>query len=275
MSSKSKMPSDLAVHLAGVVREHRVVVLLPLGRNATTPTTRLSAHRPFSISGRFNGGQSMESDHETQSQFCIHLRLRLDVCSYLCPSGWFTSASASTGTGAAELQGISRVRSRKPADPKSVRGHRHFLCSYHGNLNDQFFQGGLSGNDGTEYPHGPAVSIFKNGEYKVCLTTAAAWAGPSDCADSFTIKVSQAIAIWPARNSLGSYKGTANVMKGTGRFASASGQLENRRPIHPLDRPQQPVWSERTQPTLTTAAEFAASNNRVSRPSAFPALGTR
>ena len=96
----------------------------------------------------------------------------------------------------------------------------------YGNLNDQFFQGGLSGNDGTEYPHGPAVSIFKNGEYKVCLTTAAAWGGPSDCADSFTIKVSQAIAIWPARNSLGSYKGTANVMKGTGRFASASGQLD-------------------------------------------------
>ncbi len=93
------------------------------------------------------------------------------------------------------------------------------------NLGGEFLQGGSSGSDGTEYPHGP-VSIFKNGEYKVCLTTAAAWGGPSDCLDSFTYQVSQAVAIWPAGNSLGSYKATANVMKGTGRFASASGQLE-------------------------------------------------
>ena len=30
------------------------------------------------------------------------------------------------------------------------------------NLNGEFLQGGLSGNDGTEYPHGP-VSTFKGG----------------------------------------------------------------------------------------------------------------
>ena len=93
------------------------------------------------------------------------------------------------------------------------------------NLNGEFLQGGLSGNDGTEYPHG-SVSVFKNGEYKVCLTTAAAWGGPSDCSDSFTYKVSQAVVIWPAGNSLGSYKATADIVKGTSRFASASGQLE-------------------------------------------------
>ena len=40
------------------------------------------------------------------------------------------------------------------------------------NLDGGFLQGGLSGNDGTEYPHGP-VSIFKGGEYKLCLTSAA------------------------------------------------------------------------------------------------------
>ena len=44
------------------------------------------------------------------------------------------------------------------------------------NLDGEFLQGGMSGNDGTEYPHGP-VSIFKGGEYKVCLTSAAAWGG--------------------------------------------------------------------------------------------------
>jgi hypothetical protein len=93
------------------------------------------------------------------------------------------------------------------------------------NLDGAFLQGGFSGNDGTEYPHGP-VSIFKGGEYKLCLTSASAWGGPNDCSDSFTYKVSQAIVIWPTGKFLGSYKGTANIVKGTNRFASASGQLE-------------------------------------------------
>jgi len=92
-------------------------------------------------------------------------------------------------------------------------------------LDGEFLQGGLSGNDGTEYPYGP-VSIFKGGEYKLCLTSAPAWGGPNDCLDSFTYKVPQAFVIWPAGKSLGSYKATANVVKGTHRFASASGQLE-------------------------------------------------
>ncbi len=93
------------------------------------------------------------------------------------------------------------------------------------NLDSGFLQGGLSGNDGTEYPHGP-VSIFKGGEYKLCLTSASAWGGASDCLDSFTYKVPQAVVVWPAGNSLGSYKATANIAQGTHRFASASGQLE-------------------------------------------------
>ncbi|MGB0043010.1 MAG: hypothetical protein WCF61_03360 [Terriglobales bacterium] len=93
------------------------------------------------------------------------------------------------------------------------------------NLDGEFLQGGLSGNDGTEYPHGP-VSIFKGGEYKLCLTSAAAWGGPNDCSDSFTYKVPRAVVVWPDGKLLGSYKATANVVKGTGRFASASGHLE-------------------------------------------------
>jgi len=93
------------------------------------------------------------------------------------------------------------------------------------NLDGEFLQGGLSGNDGTEYPHGP-VSIFRGGKYKVCLTSGAAWGGPTDCVDSFTYKVPKAVVIWPAGKSLGSYKAIANIVKGTHRFASASGQLE-------------------------------------------------
>jgi len=98
-----------------------------------------------------------------------------------------------------------------------------------GNLGTEFLQGGISGNDGTEYPHG-SMSIFKDGLYKVCLTPAAAWGGASDCLDSFTYKA-QAVVIWPAGESLGSYKATAKIMKGTHRFASASGHLEIQTPF--------------------------------------------
>jgi hypothetical protein len=98
-----------------------------------------------------------------------------------------------------------------------------------GNLDSGFLQGGISGNDGTEYPHGP-ISIFKDGLYKACLTSAASWGGPNDCLDSFTYKA-QAVVIWPAGESLGSYKATAKIVKGTNRFASASGHLEIEAPF--------------------------------------------
>lgn len=98
-----------------------------------------------------------------------------------------------------------------------------------GNLDTQFLQGGISGNDGTEYPHGP-VSIFKDGLYEVCLTPAASWGGPNDCADSFTYQP-QAVVIWPAGEFLGNYKASAKIVKGTGRFATASGHLELEAPF--------------------------------------------
>lgn len=101
--------------------------------------------------------------------------------------------------------------------------------SIFGNLDTEFLQGGLSGNDGTEYPHG-STSIFKDGLYKACLTSAAAWGGPNDCLDSFTYKA-QAVVIWPARDFLGSYKASARIVKGTNRFASASGHLDIQTPF--------------------------------------------
>jgi len=93
------------------------------------------------------------------------------------------------------------------------------------NFDGSFLQGGLSGNDGTEYSRGPG-SIFKNGEYRLCLTSAPAWGGPSDCADSVSYKVPQAVVIWPAGDVPGSYRAIVNIAKGSNRFASASGQLE-------------------------------------------------
>lgn len=93
------------------------------------------------------------------------------------------------------------------------------------NLEGEVLQGGMSGNDGTEYPSGP-VSVFRGGQYKVCLTSSPVWGGPSDCLDSFTYNVPRAVVIWPDGKFLGSYQAFANIVKGTGRFASASGQLE-------------------------------------------------
>ena len=115
------------------------------------------------------------------------------------------------------LQGV--LPTPNQFEPTDVWGGTIF-----GNLDTEFLQGGLSGNDGTEFPHG-AISIFKDGFYKACLTSAAAWGGPSDCLDSFTYKA-QAVVIWPAGESLGTYKATAKIVKGTHRFASASGHLE-------------------------------------------------
>src|ERR1035438_5635280 len=107
------------------------------------------------------------------------------------------------------------------------------------NLDGEFLQGGMSGNDGTEYPHGP-FSIFKGGVYKVCLTSEPVWHGSNDCLDSFTYKVPEAVVIWPTGRFLGLYKATANIVKGTHRFASASGQLDIAGPFILLNDPSSP-----------------------------------
>ena len=83
--------------------------------------------------------------------------------------------------------------------------------------------GGLSGNDGTLHGEGAAVT-FTGGVYKVCFGTGTAWGGASDCANSFTYDV-QGSAVWPTADSLGTYRATATITGGTGRFASASGHL--------------------------------------------------
>src|ERR1035438_9467195 len=58
-------------------------------------------------------------DYETEKRCCIYLRVRFSIrtCSSHCAR--FTSP------GAAELQGISRLRARQPALCKSVRAHRY------------------------------------------------------------------------------------------------------------------------------------------------------
>ncbi len=94
----------------------------------------------------------------------------------------------------------------------------------YGTLDGGFLQGGLSGNDGTAYGD-DKVSIFRGGRYTVCFASGPVWGGPSDCADSFTYEA-QAVVVWPTANLLGSYKAHAKIVKGTGRFAAATGYLK-------------------------------------------------
>jgi len=69
-----------------------------------------------------------------KSVFCIHFRFRLGVRSHRSPCGRFP------GAGAAELQGISRLRARQPAHGKSVRAYRHMGGPIFVNLDGEFLQ---------------------------------------------------------------------------------------------------------------------------------------
>ena len=62
-------------------------------------------------------------------------------------------------------------------------------------------------------------------EDKVCFASGPVWGGAGDCANSFTYEA-QAVVLWPTANALGRYKANARIVKGTGRFASASGHLD-------------------------------------------------
>ncbi len=93
-------------------------------------------------------------------------------------------------------------------------------------LDGESLVGLAAGNDGNETDY-PSFSIFKDGAYTVCFakSVAAGWGGASDCADSFTWEVPQAFVTWPGADALGSYTAMANIVRGTGRFASASGHV--------------------------------------------------
>ena len=92
------------------------------------------------------------------------------------------------------------------------------------NLGGEVFLGGAAGNDGTESPQG-AISIFKGGVYKVCFAPSGAVEWNGNCDDSFTYEVPHAVVIWPSGTRLGLYTANTNIVKGTGKFKSASGHL--------------------------------------------------
>ena len=93
-------------------------------------------------------------------------------------------------------------------------------------LEGESLLGGIAGNDGKETDY-PSFTIFKDGQYTICFakSVAAGWGGASDCADSFTYEVPHALVTWQSTDALGDYTSTATIVRGTGRFASASGHL--------------------------------------------------
>jgi hypothetical protein len=91
----------------------------------------------------------------------------------------------------------------------------------YGSLGGEFLSGIFSGNDGTSYEHGVS-NVGTNGTYVFNF-------GPDG---SFTMNVSH--AAWPfppGKVGLGDYRGTAKIVQGSGRFATAAGNLEWRGPF--------------------------------------------
>lgn len=90
----------------------------------------------------------------------------------------------------------------------------------YGMLNDELLSNGaLSGNDGEGSMHG-VTGMGKGGSYTICVD-------PPVCNDTFTYEVPNAVwPIPPGRSGFLTYIGnTATIVQGTGKFASASGNL--------------------------------------------------
>jgi hypothetical protein len=95
----------------------------------------------------------------------------------------------------------------------------------HAKLGDEAFHGAVSGNDGDVSVNG-AIATGRRGSYRVCFPF-------PDCTDSFTYVVPSAVSPAPdGRVVFGEYTAdVAIVTEGTGRFRSASGNLNVRGPF--------------------------------------------
>ena len=123
-------------------------------------------------------------------------------------------------------------------------------ATVYANLGGELLLGGMAGNDGTEVPQG-AVSVFKGGVYKVCFAPSGSTGWSGKCDDSFTYEVPHAVVIWPSGKRLGLYTANVNILKGTGRFKSASGHLNVTGPFTAWEDPNSIFGaSGRWNPTL-------------------------
>ena len=97
-----------------------------------------------------------------------------------------------------------------------------------GMVGSEYIQGVLSGNDGPRSPH-PAIGQARGGFYTVGLDCTVE-GGTASCKDTFTYEVPTSVFTPPP--GFGQYIGnTARIVRGTGRFEFASGNLNVRGPF--------------------------------------------
>lgn len=93
---------------------------------------------------------------------------------------------------------------------------------FSGILAEEFVQGVLSGNDGAK-SQDPDIGIARGGQYTVgvgCTTKD----GVLSCTDTFTYEVP--VAVYTRPPGFGHYTGdSAKIVRGTGRFQAATGNL--------------------------------------------------
>ena len=122
--------------------------------------------------------------------------------------------------GCLAFRGIVQGELPSPYDLHPPPAKENWGGLVYASLGGEMLIGGMSGNDGERSQHGGT-----GGLYKVCLATPG---GPWEtCVDSFTYEVPNSVfGFVPGKVGLGNYQGnTAKIMEGTGRFVSASGNL--------------------------------------------------
>ncbi len=90
---------------------------------------------------------------------------------------------------------------------------------FYGSLGGEFVSGYFSGNDGEPGPPHARPGLGTNGHYKFVFDSA-------NGDDSFIMEVGH--AAWPfppGKVGMGEYRGNAQIVQGTGRFANASGHI--------------------------------------------------
>ena len=133
-------------------------------------------------------------------------------------AAWLLPAAAQAQQGCTEFRAIGQGTLFSPYD--LVDGPDVWGGEVYGSLGGEFLSGIFSGNDGTAYQHGVST-VGTNGTYKFVFGS-----------DSFTMNVSHAAWPFPPGNvGLGEYRGTAKIVQGTGRFATAAGNLEWKGPF--------------------------------------------
>ena len=141
---------------------------------------------------------------------------------------WLPPATAQAQQGCTEFRAIGQATLPSPYDLIEGVDNDVWGGDVYGSLGGELLKGIFSGNDGTSYEHG-VTTVGTNGTYVFDF----------GIVGSFTMNVSHAAwPIPPGKVGLIEYRGTAKIIQGTGRFATAAGNLEWRGPAIVLFTPE-------------------------------------